>query len=336
MRLLIFTQTVDKHDEILGFFHGWIETFSKEFTSIDVVCLKMGTYTLPNNVRVHSLGKEKSSSKITYILKVYYYLFSIQHDAVFVHMNEEYVLMCGIWWWLMHKKVILWRNFKTGTWMTRIAGVLSTLVCYTSPESFTAQFKNSIRMPVGIDTMFFKPLDNPPSEDSILFFGRLDPIKKVDLFIDALTLLTIPFSAHIFGSPTYPHTPYEETIKKMAQPLIEKKLISIHGGVPHTDSRELFQTNTIYVNLTPSGSFDKTIIEAMASGTIVICVNTALSEVLPDECIVTDSPESVAQAIHWVVSLNSTEKNKIRKKSREYAEKNHSLLLLSAALKKIL
>ena len=37
MRLLIFTQRVDREDENLGSFHRWIEEFAKHFDSVSVI-----------------------------------------------------------------------------------------------------------------------------------------------------------------------------------------------------------------------------------------------------------------------------------------------------------
>ena len=43
-KLLIFTQKADINDPVLGFFHKWIEEFSKNFESIIVVCLEKGEF----------------------------------------------------------------------------------------------------------------------------------------------------------------------------------------------------------------------------------------------------------------------------------------------------
>ena len=58
MRLLIVTQVVDQNDSVLGFFHRWIEEFAKNCEKVHVICLKESVHNLPENVAVHSLGKE--------------------------------------------------------------------------------------------------------------------------------------------------------------------------------------------------------------------------------------------------------------------------------------
>ena len=104
MRLLIITQKVNKNDPILGFFHRWIEEFAKRFEKLTVICLEKGEYSLPENVRVLSLGKEEGRSKAEYLSRFYRYIWEERnnYDAVFVHMNQEYVLLGWKFWklWL--------------------------------------------------------------------------------------------------------------------------------------------------------------------------------------------------------------------------------------------
>jgi len=61
MKLLIITQTLDKNDPLLGFFHEWIRKFTEHFEEIIVICLQKGEYDFPGNVKVLSLGKEQYS-----------------------------------------------------------------------------------------------------------------------------------------------------------------------------------------------------------------------------------------------------------------------------------
>jgi len=337
MKLLILTQAVDENNPVLGFFVRWTEEFSKHFEELTIICLEKGKYTLPKNVQVLSLGKEERKSRLQYVWRFYKYIWQERrnYDAVFVHMNEEYVVLAGWCWRIFKKKIVLWRNFKTGSWLTRPAVLMSNVVCYTSPESFTARFKKGIKMPVGIDTGFFKPPATLPTKDTVLFLGRIDPVKRVEVFVEALKLVNLPLQASLYGSPTYPDLSYTEEVMDSAQELVERGTLAIYPGITNEHARDLYQSHAIYINLSPSGSFDKTIIESMACGAIVVCMNEALRGVLPDECLVSDSPESVARSIEWALSLTSEERNRIVRRSREYAEKYHSLSLLTEKLKNI-
>src|SRR3989338_1489201 len=143
MKLLIFTQKVDLHDPILGFFHGWIEKLAERAELISVICLQKGLFNLPKNVTVYSLGKNadgrglrRGFAWIKYIVNLYRYLFLIRgsYDKVFVHMNQEYVLLVGLYWKLKNIPVYLWRNHPKGSILTRLAVLLSMKVFCTSIE----------------------------------------------------------------------------------------------------------------------------------------------------------------------------------------------------------
>jgi len=182
MRLLVITQKVDREDPILGFFHGWIEEFSKLFKVVVVICLSKGKYELPGNVAVLSLGKEKWRSKLKYAFLLFYFSLRYfnRYDAIFVHMNEEYIVLAGWLWRIMGKKLYMWRNHPMGNMMTDIASIFCNKVFCTSKHSYVTKFKKTILMPVGIDLTNFKINDSEPrASNSILFLGRVAKIKEL-------------------------------------------------------------------------------------------------------------------------------------------------------------
>ena len=260
MKLLIITQKVDKNDPILGFFHRWVEEFAKNFEKITVICLENGEYHLPTNVKVLSLGKEEGKSKIKYVFKFYKYIWQERknYDSVFVHMNQEYVLLGWKFWKLWGKKIFLWRNHAKGSWMTRLAVFFSNKVFCTSPQSYTAKFKKTKIMPVGIDTDFFEPDPSVVRKpNSVLLLGRISPVKKVLEFVNWAKSKDL--EATIAGPILAEDKEYGELVLKSLTPKI--KYI---GPVTQEEARRLYQSHEIYANFTPAGSMDKTIIEAAA------------------------------------------------------------------------
>lgn len=329
MKLLIVTQTVDTEDPVLGFFVRWIEDLSKRAESVEVICLKKGTYSLPNNVRVHSLGKP--ASRVKYIWNFYKYIFSLRYDSVFVHMNQEYVLLGGWWWRLGGKKVLLWRNHALGDLFTRAAVLLSNRVFYTSSQSFTARYKKSLQMPVGIDTNFFKPdplVSKKPN--SILFLGRIAPVKKVEEFIEALFVLQksgVKFSATIAGSALPKDAEYEKSIRDRVSKYRLGDAVRFIGPVTQDQARALYCEHALYVNLTPSGSMDKTILEAMACGTTPLVFNHDFKKVLREELVV---PKLGADDI--AKRIDSVLRDERKDDWRSFVVENHSLKMLADKL----
>jgi glycosyltransferase involved in cell wall biosynthesis len=332
MKLLITTQAVDSDSDVLGFMHGWIKEFSKKFESIVVICLYEGEHNLPGNVKVLSLGKEKGKSKLEYVFNFYRYIWQERnnYDVVFVHMNEEYVLLGWKFWRLMNKKILLWRNHTKGSFFTRLAVLLSNKVLYTSSQSFTARFRKSVKMPVGIDTEFFKrEMAMSKRPNSILYLGRIAPVKKVLEFIEALSKLKemdVAFSATIAGVALPRDVEYDKIIREKVLQYGLRDSVQLIGKVTQDEALKLYNEHELYVNLTPSGSLDKTIFEALATETMALVANSALKGELPEELVIAETtPENVANGIKQIFLTNSLERQTLNHGLREYVNRNHSL-----------
>ncbi len=158
-KLLILTQAVDTQDPVLGFFHAWIEGLAKHYESVSVICLKEGRHSLPDNVRVYSLGKEGGRSRLKYVARFYRYSWQLrkEYDSVFVHMNEEYALLGGGVVEAARQARVSLAQLSQGKRVYRhCGGILHKCIC-TSKHSYTAKYKKTILMPVGVDTTRFFP-----------------------------------------------------------------------------------------------------------------------------------------------------------------------------------
>ena len=334
MKLLILTQKVDKEDAVLGFFHRWIEEFSKRYEFVTVICLEEGRYNLPKNTKILSLGKEDNHSRIKYLLKFYKYIWQERknYDVVFVHMNQEYVLLGWKFWRFWNKKIFLWRNHVKGNWMTRLAVLLSDKVFCTSPQSFTARFEKTKIMPVGIDTDFFKPDPSVAKKlNSLLFLGRIAPVKNVDIFVEALRDLRdkgVEFSATIAGGSSSKDTKYEKMIReKVIEYNLENK-VYFTGAVSQFEALDLYRKHEIYVNLTPTGGMDKTVFEAMACKLIPVVYNFDLRAILDYEFLIKNlDSKDVAERLRQALDCG------IKTDLRKFVIESHSLFKLILNLK---
>jgi len=343
MKLLLITQTVDKKDTFLSFMHAWINKFASEYETITVVCLKSGEHQFPKNVRVLSLGKETLVSRFKYVKNFYKYIFSENknYDTVLVHMNQEYIILGGIFWKIMGKNIFMWRNHHMGNWITNIAVGFCKKVFCTSRFSYTARFKKTILMPVGVDINVFKTKENTQRiPNSILFIGRIAPVKKLDILIDALDILNkqnINFTASFVGDPVSKDLEYYDSLKKKITSLNLVESVSFFNGVSNDATVDVYNKHDICVNLSPSGMFDKTIFEAMACGALSISSNTNLINEISEVLIFKEeSVEDLASKFASLFLLSNDEKNSLRRQTREYVEKHHSLISLSTKLSVIM
>jgi len=332
MKLLLITQKVDIDDPVLGFFHRWIEEFARSVEQVAVICLFEGKYNLPSNVKVLSLGKESGASRLKYIFRFYRYIIFERknYDCVFVHMNHVYVLLGWKIWKFFGKKIFLWYNHKMGSISTRLAILFSNKVFYTSQFAFSARFKKSVQMPVGIDTNFFNPDANvTPKKHSLLFLGRLSPVKDVDVFINALHILHkrgVSFTASIYGNAEKIDKRYKNKLQNMSNLLRKDEKLSFSNAVPNSETPRIYNQHEIYVNATGQGSFDKTIIEAMACGMIVIACNKNMKGVLNDEQIFKEGDScDLALKMQTALTLDGDDVAQIKKSLRDNASTKHDL-----------
>lgn len=343
MRLLILTQKVDKNDDLLGFFHTWLFQFAARFDRITVICLSKGIYDLPDNVSVYSLGKEEGVSKIRYIIRFFRYIVKLrkEYDTVFVHMNPEYVVLGGLLWCLWGKRILMWYNHPQGNFYIRCARFMSFRVLHTSPFAFASRFKNALQMPVGIPMESFrKDKATKRKVRTFLSLGRISPIKKVDLILEAAQVLhkqQTRFVVSIYGQPTNESDrQYEKILKTKYQELLQIGVVSLCGGVPNYKTKDVYSQHEIFVNVTPSGSFDKAILEAMASELVVVTSNQSLCGILPDALLPKEGDvESLAESMRYALTLSPDEKEQYGKFAREYVLREHSLEVLVGRFAKL-
>lgn len=259
MKLLIITQAVDAYDPSLGFFLRWIEEFAKHAESIEVVCLKEGKHLLPHNVRVHSLGKEKGTSRIKYIWNFYKYIWQLRHhyDTVFVHMNPEYIVVAGVLWRLMNKKVALWYTHKSVNLKLRIAVLFSHIVFTASKESFRLRTKKLHVMGHGIDTDFFSSDASIVRGDWLLSVGRLMKSKRHDLAIRMA--IKEGKELRIIGEG-----PERKHLEALAVELGAR--VHFLGGLTHAQLRDEYRKAAYLIHTSETGSLDKVVLEALACG----------------------------------------------------------------------
>ena len=91
------------------------------------------------------------------------------------------------------------------------------------------------------------------------------------------------------------------------------------GFDAHGKIAEFYAEGDIFVNLSDTGSIDKAILEAMASGLLVLTSNEAFKPILSGKYLTENDPEQIAEKI---IALSKSEKDE---NLREYVAKNHSL-----------
>ena len=329
MKLLIITQTVNKNDQILGFFHRWIEEFSKNVKSVKVICLEKGEFSLPDNVEVMSLGKEAGAGKIKRLLNFYKYIwvYRKEYDAVFVHMNQIYIILGGLFWRIMKKKVSLWYAHGKVSLSLRIAERIVNLVFTSTPGGFNIDTTKKKIVGQGIDTELFKPnLTFKKNSNKIITVGRVSEIKKIAEIIDIITEMK-DYSLDIVGAP----------IRNQDFDYAKKLYIDIHknnladrvifsGPLKQEELPKKYNESHIFLNLSRTGSLDKTILEAMSCGLQVVTTNIAAKNLEGIKFICSFNLIRDAKLISE--EIKNVSRLGLGEQAREFVVKNHGIEIL--------
>lgn len=337
MRLLILTQAVDQNDADLGFFHHWIEEIAEQVDEVLVICLRKGDYHLPSNVTVLSLGKEHGAGKSSYLRRLFRYIFLERYDHVFVHMNPEYIVLCGWWWRLRKKKVLLWYTHKAINLKLRIAEKFATKIFTASKESFRLPSKKVEVVGHGIDVEYFQSAADRPSESNrlkILSVGRISPVKDYETIIRGLSKVNIGRMTKqydIVGEAITPQdAEYKELLDKLNALLnatrdgggIQKVLLS-YSSAKYTDMPAIYKSHDLLVHSSKTGSLDKVVLEAMAAGLPVFTSSEAYVEFgdLVVHFVANDS-QNLAQCIEKNINSDILDRTAER---RNFIREHHNL-----------
>lgn len=305
MKLLVLTQKVNKNDPILGFFHRWLEEFSKRFEKITVICLEEGEYKLPENVKVFSLGKVASSAtrrgdgkfivprtsyiatRLKYVWKFYKYIWQERknYDAVFVHMNPEYIALGGLFWKLFNKKVYLWYTHRQKNLKLWVAEKFSNLIFTSSKYSFTLKSNKINVIGHAIDTDFFAAINKKKvGQKIILHMGRITKIKNCHILIEALRILKEKWEANfklkfVGDVITKKDIGYKKELIKLIEKYDMEDIVEFVGPIAPMDIGPFYSESFATANLSPTGGVDKSVLESLAAGVPCFASNLAFLDI---------------------------------------------------------
>jgi len=340
MKLLVITQKVDINDDILGFFHGWIEKLAEKTDSIDVICLQKGKYDLPKNVSVYSLGKERFGShnshifrKFAFLLKLYRYAWKLlpKNDLLFVFINHKYILLLWPLTKVFKKSVVLFKasGYKNQKFL-KLATFLAKKIISYSKGSFPLKTNKLSSVPPAIDTRRFKILDNiKRSPKELLFVGRIDPVKNLEKIVDLAMELKNEesgFRFKIVGDPGENNKKYLFFIKRLIKDKKVEGNFKFFGGVPNKQLPQYYNQASFFVDFSSIYGINKTLLEAMACGCIPITNQTTIKLFLgsySNDIFV----QSVDEAKNKILDLyhNKQKREKLSKELSQLIQKNHNL-----------
>ena len=158
----------------------------------------------------------------------------------------------------------------------------------------------------------------------LLSVGRIAPVKNHDTLIEAGRILKergIDFKVTMVGEISLDRDKhYVASIKEKIREFGLEDNFDFIGKVNHKDLPIQYRSHDIFIHLSKTGSLDKTVLEAMASGMRVLSSNDASRSFLPADLIFGDKNfKELADKI--VIQSKPEPDNRLR----DYVVKNHNL-----------
>jgi len=339
MRLLLFNLATDTDDPILGFTTRWIQALAKRVDFIHVITMRAERVEVPQNVKVHSVGKEKGYSELRRAVVFYLHLFNILRedriDACFSHMIPIFTVLAAPVLKVKRIPIVTWYAHPSLTWILKLAHHLSDRMVASVATAYPYRKDKLVVVGQGIDTDLFCPDGSPPEEPPmILCVGRLSPVKDHPTLIRAAALLRErwkkPFQVVILGGPAGPKDePYVRSLHQLVEELNLQDIVSFHPPIAQSTLLNWYKRCTIHVNLTPKGFGDKVAWEAMACGRPCIAANEGFLETFGhygNELLFDfHNSESLSERLLRVLSLGKKERDAIGIYLRNQVIKFHCL-----------
>lgn len=336
MRLLLFNLVTDADDPVLGFGTRWVRAIARRVESVDIVTMSRGVIDVPDNVRVHSVGKELGYSESRRAVRFYRLLRQIlaerRIDACFSHMMPLFSVMAAPVLRPRGIPIVTWYTHRQLSHVLRLAYAASTQVVTASADSWPYLRGKLSVIGHGIDEHLFTPTDIEDDVPLVVSVGRISPIKRVDVLVEAARALAgrgMNVRWALVGQVPERDRAYADALRKRIRALGLDDVFRLVGAVPYAEVAAWHRRATCHVSLSPQGLFDKAVLESMACGRPGLVAHGGYDELLgplaPTLRVDDVSGPRVATAIARVLLASRDERREIGAQLRQRAMALHGL-----------
>lgn len=347
LHVLLLNLAMDLDDPVLGFTGSWVNALAERVANVTVVTMTAGHMDVRANVTVHSLGKERGHSEPRRLLEFYRAIGRAARarpvDACFAHMSPLFASLFTPVGRILGIPTLLWYAHGAVSMKLRLAHFLVDRCVTSTPFGFRLPSSKLYVIGQGIDGSRFRPPAKPSHAypTTLVTVGRTSATKRIHEMVEALARVRHrhgeQLRLEIWGGPaTEQDLAYERSVRERAEQLGIGDAVVFSGRVSYAHIPTAYQRGAVFVNLCDSGSLDKAILEAMASGCVTICRNEAFAAIAAKHGLETlvpgPSAKDLAESIERAATLAPTDRARVVSKLRRIVEQQHSLDRLSDTL----
>jgi glycosyltransferase involved in cell wall biosynthesis len=292
MRVLLINFEMDKSSPVLAWQSRVAKELSNNCTSIHMLTEKMGDYDLTPNMTVDVIPRRPFSipkalgGGILVNLQLYRLLKKHPCDVCFIHMAHKWAYRLWPVLKLNRLPILIWYAHGSVSWHLKLATLCADKLVTSTEEGLRLNTPKKIVIGQAIDTDFFtQPADRNPKPE-IVYVGRISKRKRIELLIDTLKALrdidsSTEWTLKIAGPTlTNEDREYLGSIQKYIGTLSLENCIKFTGALTQAETIELYKTASVHLNVSNTGSMDKTVMEALSCGCPVVTTNEAFKDAL--------------------------------------------------------
>ena len=314
MRLLIINFAMDQGSPVLAWQHTVACRLASECEQVVVVTEHIGVCDTPSNLMVCLVPKcfqriPLRWFKAKWLMLVYLFVLCRRKkfDVCFIHMAHEWSYRYFPVLKYFQVPILLW--YAHGSVTNRLLLSLACVdrVVTSTPEGFRIRSPKVRVIGQAIDTELFCLRNYHEPSATMIYVGRISKRKRVDLIIDAVAVLVeqfpdIAWRLRLVGTVhNVQDKEYQVALQARAAKFGIGDQVEFIGPKPQWELPALYDSVFAHINLSDTGSMDKTVMESLAVGCPVLTSNEAIVPIFGGDLrfIVSDiAPRYVAKKIY--------------------------------------
>jgi glycosyltransferase involved in cell wall biosynthesis len=288
VKLVFLTQWLDPADAVLGFVPRWVQGLAARVERLRVIALAAGDPSwLPANADLRTVGRKGRVLRYLRYRRLLGEAFAEGFDCVLAHMVPRYALVAAGPARRAGARVYLWYTHKGVDERLLRAERVVERIFTASEESLRLDTPKKLVTGHGIDLKHFaRAAERPAKPPRLLAVGRLTPAKDPLTLLAALSILvsrgydlSLDWAG---GGLAEGDQAFGRTVREQLVLGGLEGRVRLHGDVPYRDIPGFYRRASVVCSTSLTGSVDKVVLEAMASGRPVVTCNEAFRPIFAE------------------------------------------------------
>lgn len=328
LRVLLINFTLDRSSPVLAWQAAVASALAERVDRIHVFTEWLGEFEAPASLSFNAmphrpLGVPRRLGGAWAMLpRLIGIIERFRPDVCFVHMAHEWCYRIGPYLRARGIPVLLWYAHGSVPWKLYLSTTIASRIVTSTPEGFRIDSPKKRVIGQAIDTALFAIPGDRPVGNEIVSVGRVSRRKNVALLIEAMAeVVRRPglerARLRIAGPELTPSDKaYRIELERLIARLGLETNVELTGAMTQAGTAGLYRTAVLHVNVSGTGSMDKTVMEALATGCPVVTSNEAFRETLaefPDMLIEAPTPETLGQRMaDWLEGRSHADPTRLR------------------------